>query len=370
MSTGTTTSAGRPVITAWSAVSPYGLGREAFAEGIRARAATAVKLDPEQWHVPLDEACLVPDFDVREVLGKKGTSKMDRLTGLALATTARLLYDADGVKTVETDDRTGFVLGTAMGSVQSMVDFTRDSLVNERPFYVDAGRMPNGVLNCAAGRCAIWHDLKGPNTTLAGGRISGLLALNYARRLLRLGRASQYICGSAEEFTPVHAWFEHHRRDEGAPAPLLGEGCGLLLVEDAETTERPALAEILAIETAVVLDGDVHDAVTRCVRRALDRADAPADEVWAACPSAAPGDLGRAEHEALAALVPAAALARVPGIDLMGDTSAATATFQIGAVLGVAETEPAARGRLALITAADPDGGVACALLRLGGAGE
>ena len=34
---------GTPVITGWSAVSPYGIGREEFAAGVRAGAKTAVE---------------------------------------------------------------------------------------------------------------------------------------------------------------------------------------------------------------------------------------------------------------------------------------------------------------------------------------
>ena len=66
-------------ISAWSAISPFGYGREAFADGVNGR------VDPSepagaQWSVPDERACLVPAFDVRERLGKKGTRAMDRLS--------------------------------------------------------------------------------------------------------------------------------------------------------------------------------------------------------------------------------------------------------------------------------------------------
>ncbi|MCP5877146.1 hypothetical protein NL390_32295, partial [Klebsiella pneumoniae] len=70
---------------------------------------------------------------------------------------------------------TALVLGTTTGSAESMMNFTRSSLEAEKPFYVDPALMPNAVMNCAAGQCAIWHQLKGPNTTIAGGRAAGLL---------------------------------------------------------------------------------------------------------------------------------------------------------------------------------------------------
>jgi len=355
------------VITGWSAVSPHGLGREEFAAGVRGGAKTASKAAADLGPLPSSDVCTVPGFDIQGLLGKKGTAKMDRLTALALVASDGLLLDGEGNRTVRTDDTTGVVLGISMGSLENVTGFLRQSYTNELPFYVDAGRIPFGSLNHAAGATAIRHGLKGPNTTVAGGRVSGLLALNYARRLMSQGRATKYLVGSAEEFSAAHAWFEHTAAGPGEHAPLLGEGCGLFLVEHAGTAERPVLAAVLSVETRVDIDDDPHAAVTACARRALDRAGVGADEVWAAVPCAAPTAAGRAEYEALTALLPAAALSRVPSMELLGDTSAASASFQIGAVLAITETDPESRGRIALVSAVDRDGAVACAVLRLMG---
>ncbi|MFF8643718.1 beta-ketoacyl synthase N-terminal-like domain-containing protein [Streptomyces sp. NPDC015345] len=355
-----------PVITGWSAVSPYGLGREEFAAGLRGGAKTAVRADPELGPLPSPDACMVPGFDIQGLLGKKGTAKMDRLTALALVASDGLLLDDEGNRTVRTDDSTGVVLGITMGSLENVTNFLRQSYTQARPFHVDAGRIPFGSLNHAAGATAIRHGLKGPNTTVAGGRASGLLALNYARRLMSQGRATKYLVGSAEEFSAAHAWYEHTAAP-GEPAPLLGEGCGLLLVEHAGTAERPPLAAVLSVETRVDIDDDPYAAVTACARRALERAGVGADEVWAAVPCAAPSAAGRAEHEALTALLPAAALSRVPSMELLGDTGAASASLQIGAVLAAAGSDHDAQGRIALVSAVDQDGAVACAVLRLMG---
>ncbi|MEU0049858.1 SDR family oxidoreductase [Streptomyces sp. NPDC006309] len=108
-----------PGITGWSAVSPYGVGRAAFAAGVRAGAKTAVKADAALGTLPSPEVCTVPGFDIQELLGKRGTAKMDRLTALALVTSDGLLRDADGAPAVPTDDRTGVVLGITMGSLET-----------------------------------------------------------------------------------------------------------------------------------------------------------------------------------------------------------------------------------------------------------
>ncbi|MEV0121300.1 beta-ketoacyl synthase N-terminal-like domain-containing protein [Streptomyces sp. NPDC050703] len=353
------------VITGWTAVSPYGVDRAAFTAGLRAREATAAPADGVAGTLPSPEACLVPGFDIRELLGKKGTAKLDRLSALVMVASDQLLCDADGERAVETDDRTGVVVGISMGSLETITDGMRQSLTNARPFYVDAGKIPVGTLNHAAGAAAIRHGLKGPNTTLGGGRVSGLLALNYARKLIGQGRATKYLCGSAEEFSAAHAWLEHVSVEQGEKTPLLGEGCGLLLVEPAGLAQGEPVAAVLAVESRIDIDDDPAAAVTACVGQALDRAGVRADEVWAACPSAAPGRAGRAESAAVASLVPAAALDRVPSMALLGDTSAAAASLQLAAVLAVAEGDAESAGRVALVTAVDRDGAVACAVLRL-----
>ncbi|GDY51202.1 hypothetical protein SVIO_018250 [Streptomyces violaceusniger] len=60
-----TDTAGSPVISAWSAISPLGLGSTEFSRGLGSGRRAAVRLDREEWQVPYQEACLVPGFDIR-----------------------------------------------------------------------------------------------------------------------------------------------------------------------------------------------------------------------------------------------------------------------------------------------------------------
>lgn len=354
----------RTVITAWSAVSPFGIGKDEFVSGVVTGADSSSTLDAEQWSGPDDRACVVPGFALREVLGKKGTRSMDRVTGLAVTAVRDLLRDSAGER-VSTGEETGLVLGSTTGSVQSMMDFTRASLVGEKPFYVDPSLMPNAVMNCAAGQCAIWHELKGPNTTIAGGRIAGLSALSYARGLLASGRAESVLCGAVEEFSTARAWLDHHRR--GADAAMLGEGCAMFLLEPAGFTGpgRNALAEVLAVESRVFLDGDLRSSLGACVDGVLARGGVDVEDVWAVSASGITGLVGEQEHAALTARFGQDVLDRAPSMAAVGDTWAASAAFQLGSLLGLAERSAAPSGAVALVSSVDDDGAVACAALRL-----
>ncbi|MFJ3928508.1 beta-ketoacyl synthase N-terminal-like domain-containing protein [Streptomyces sp. NPDC090022] len=364
-----TTAAGRPVITAWSAVSPYGIGRTAFTEGLRERRGTVTELGPEHGTTPDGVGHVVPGFSVREVLGKKGTRSMDRVTGLAVAAAGSLLDDSARNRGVGTGEGAAFALGTTTGSAQSMMDFTRDSLTGDQPFFVDPARFPNTVMNCAAGQSAIWFNLKGPNATIAGGRTAGLHALNYSRRLLGSGRARTVLCGAAEEFSQARAWLEHHSADRGTEAaPALGEGCAMLLVEPhtPQDAGQPVLAELLAVELGVVLDGDPRPALVSTLRAALRRAGVEAAAVAAVARSGAPGREGEGEAEAVREVFGAVEYADLTPTPLIGDTGAAAAAFQAAALLSYAEDPAAgAAGRIGVITSVDRTGTVGCALLAL-----
>ena len=312
---------------------------------------------------------LVPDFEVRKLLGRKGTRSMDRATGLAVTAAGQLLADDRVAGRDRVGENTGLVLGTSTGSAQSIMDFTRDSLVGARPFFVDPARFPNTVMNCAAGQCAIWHQLKGPNTTIAGGRVTGLHALQYALRLRKSGHADSVLCGAVEECSDARAWLERHSRGPEAAGTVLGEGCAMLLLGPAGGDSgdgADGLAEVLTLAFGVWhQESDIAPALAACVRRALKAAQAEPARVWAVSASGLPGALGAHEEAALADVFGTHRPERVRCSELIGETSAASAAFQVAAVLATAETHGDASGQIVLVTSFDHDGGIGCALMRL-----
>ena len=183
------------VVSAWSALSPFGHGRAAFADGVRRGEPVPPVPVKDDW--ARAEARVVPDFDIVEQLGRKGTSSMDRAGALAVATLRGLLRDEPG--SVAADPRTGVVLGTTSGSTRTQFEFTRDSLTRRKPYFVIPAQMPFALMNSAAAQCALWHGLTGPNSTIAAGRLAGPAVLRYAIRLLRTGRASGVFKVAAAE---------------------------------------------------------------------------------------------------------------------------------------------------------------------------
>ena len=76
-------------ITGWGVVSPIGLGADEFAAGLATgrdgRTDVSEMFDEP---IPRPDAYAIKDFNVKEHLGRKGTSFLDRSTALAMVRAA------------------------------------------------------------------------------------------------------------------------------------------------------------------------------------------------------------------------------------------------------------------------------------------
>ena len=225
-------------ITGYAALSRVGDGPAPLpaAAGVpvpRGDAATAA-LYPQQ--LPAGHATAFAGFDVRGYLGRKGTSFYDRATALAVVACGQALRDAAVLVDEDTRGRVGVVLGTTLGSFKSTSDYSRETLVQERPYLVNPVLFPNTVMNCAAGQAAIRLGLRGINATITGGPLAFLNAVRYAVNAIGQGYVDTMLVGAVEEFTPHRAWAAHLLGGGTAAAPA-GEGAAAFVVRAAGSTE-------------------------------------------------------------------------------------------------------------------------------------
>lgn len=294
---------------------------------------------------------VVTDLRTRLEAARVGPSRLaDRPSEMAADAVEAVLGDAlDGCPPA----RRGLVLGSGAVGIDQSMTLTTESLTRPRPYNVSPALVPACVMNYASALCAIRFDLQGPNATVTAGRVTGLAALTYAERLIRLGRADLVVCGAFEDLNDRRTAFQEIIG--GAHAPP-GEGCCVFLLETAGQAElggRPVLAEIAALESGIVT-GDEGDALSGIVGRALDRAGAAGADIAVAAVT------GDEEERLLRPLLPNAGWIRPA--EVVGDTLGAAAAFQVGAAV---LTDGASPGRLALVVATDPDGQAGSAVLRL-----
>lgn len=189
----------------------------------------------------LDVACApIEGFDPKRHLDRKGLGDLSRTSQLACAAASLLAPTLQGVPPAEA----GVVLGTAWGSLRSVVAFERSATV-DGPRFVDPFLFAETVANVPAGQVAIVFGWSACNATVAAGTASGLSALGSAIDLLAEDRAQVVVAGGADELNPplLMAW-----RNEGRLTPdpgslpcaatrsglVAGEGACLLAIESAE----------------------------------------------------------------------------------------------------------------------------------------
>lgn len=350
------------VLSGWSAVTAYGVGRDTLRDGVLSGRSAVVDLDRTEFPGHFDRAAVVPGFNAADYLGRKGTRTMSRSTAFAVTVIDLLLREL-GPEVTEDPEQIGLVLGVGQGNVQAAMEFTRGALTASKPYHVDAMRFPDTFLNRAAGYSAIWHRLKGPNTTIAGGRLSALLALSYAARLYRGGHCQRLLVGATEEYSKARALLVDAAGGQRGTLPLLGEGCVVALMEsaaDAAAAGRTPLATMLATHfRACTEPGSGAAELAACVHATLAKAGANADQVRLVVPL---GEHAEYEEAGIREVTGDAEPHWLRCRPLLGDAFAASAGLQLSAALAAERYWPEP-GDLALITGIDRDGTVGCALI-------
>jgi 3-oxoacyl-[acyl-carrier-protein] synthase II len=318
------------VISLMSLMSPAGAGEAAFTEALRAGGRTP--------------GGPVAGFEPAEAAASPA-QLVNRPSALAVAAVADLL-DRAGLDGWE-PARRSVVLGSGAAGVDESITMTRDSLTRARPDKINPALVPACVMNYAAALAAMRFDLRGPNVTVTAGRVTGLAALGYARRLLARDRADAVVCGAFEDVGERRTAIAEAAGVKGPAAA----GCGVFLVEPAARARaagRTVLAEILALDTGAFAEpADAEPVLAQTVDRALSRAGVDAADVGLFVPAGeeAPPHAGNPRV--------------VRPVEVFGDAFGAAAALQVAAA--ITEGSP---GGLALVTATDPDGQTGACLLR------
>lgn len=311
-------------------------------------------------------------FKAESYLPDKNLRPLDR-TGQLVASAAKLALESSGwtKKKLEEDD-VGLVLGTMFGSIHTISKFDRQALV-QGPSSASPMDFANTVINAAAGQTAIWHKLRGINSTIACGATSGLAALGYATDLIRHGQQTAVLAGGADEFCfESFTGFEQAGllyqvgEDTGYPIPFearrtgfaLGEAAALLMLEEWEAAVirgATILGEIRgygnSYDSLRHRSGSGTGAITRAIEAASTDAGIPLSDVDCIS-TAANGSIQLDQDEALAiealwngssSQIPVTAIKSLLG-ETLGASGALqliglTKTMQTGVLPGVPELE-------------------------------
>lgn len=298
------------------------------------------------------EAGEIRPFEPRAYLGERNLRPVDRTSRLLLAAAQAALDESGWTPELRAEREVGLVLGTTFCSVKTIAEFDRRGL-QLGPSHVSPLDFANSVINAAAGQTAIWHGLRGVNSTISAGEASGLLAIASGAGMISSGHTVALLAGGAEElcFESFLGHLRAHRLSKSTPLPLdarrsgfaLAEGAALLVLEEADAAAARGanvLAEILGHGAAFdpsESEAGAAKALARAVRIALDDAGVGPGEIDAVSLSANGSSTGdRAEAAGIAAALGerAAGLPVTAIKAMLGEALGASGGFQAVALLG------------------------------------
>jgi 3-oxoacyl-[acyl-carrier-protein] synthase II len=224
------------------AVTPLGMGARTLFE--RWAAGQVGVVDGE---APCSE------FDAIESLGHKTARRTDRFAQLALAASDEALADAgwspdDGGLPYEAG-RIGCVIGTGIGGIGT-IEVQQDVLRDRGAHKVSALSVPLLMSNAASGTVAMRHSLQGQSFGVVSACAAGAHAIGTAVRMIQAGDADAVVTGGAEAaltglaraaFAAMGATSElgvSRPFDARRDGFVMGEGAGVLVLEDLEAAER------------------------------------------------------------------------------------------------------------------------------------
>lgn len=241
----------RIVITGIGLVTPYGVGKDVFWNGLTSgKNAIDYLSTVDTANLPVKIGGEVKDFDPESLLGKKEARRMDRFTQFAVIAGIEAIKDA-GLDFDRVDrERVGVIIGSGIGGIHILEQ--QHSLLLERgPDRISPFFIPMLISNMASAYLPIMFGLTGISFSVNTACATGATAIGEAVKAIQSGECDIVITGGTDgAITPLSiAGFANMkalstRNDpESASRPfdaqrdgfVMAEGAGILVIEDLET---------------------------------------------------------------------------------------------------------------------------------------
>ncbi|MCJ2164911.1 MULTISPECIES: beta-ketoacyl-ACP synthase II [unclassified Pseudodesulfovibrio] len=264
----------RVVVTSVAAVTPLGNDAESSWQNLLAGKSgigKITKFDTTDFATKI--AGEVKGFDPDVYIGKKEARRMEMFTQYAVVA-SKMLFETAGWTIPESErDRVGTIIGVGLGGLETIED-CHEKLLKRGPSKISPFFIPVLIANMAAGQVSIATGAMGPNICTTTACASGTHGVGTAYTDIAMGRVNAMICGGAEStitplavagFNAMKALSVRNDEPELASRPfdkdrtgfIMGEGCGLLLLESLEHAKARG-ANILAEVVGYGASGDAY----------------------------------------------------------------------------------------------------------------
>lgn len=244
--------ANRVVITGLGVISPIGIGKDAFWQGLLAGKSGVGRIthfDPSDYKAQI--AAEVKDFKAADFIDRKEARRMDRYTQFAVAAT-KLAFEDSGIDLEKEDrERIGVFIGSGIGGIETLHD-QYNTIFTKGPSRVSPFCVPMMISNMAAGQASITFGLQGPSICPVSACATGTNAIGDALRVIQRGEADVMVAGGTEAcisplpvagFASMKALCtDMNDQPEKASRPfdknrsgfVMGEGAGVVILESYE----------------------------------------------------------------------------------------------------------------------------------------
>lgn len=238
----------------------------------------------------------VRNFDVAAYLTPKEARRMDRFIHLGMAAGIQAIKDSGLEITEANAERIGVNIGSGIGGLP-MIEDTHNEVLRASPRKISPFFIPGTIINMIAGNLSIMYGLKGPNLAMVTACTTSAHCIGEAGRLIEYGDCDVMVAGGAEAtitllavggFAAARALSTRNDDpatasrpwDKGRDGFVLGEGAGVLVVEEFEHARRRG-AKIYAELAGFGMSGDAYHmtapqedgtGAARCMSNALRNA--------------------------------------------------------------------------------------------------
>ena len=239
----------RVVVTGIGAITPIGIGADGLWNGLRqARSAvrTITRFDPAPFRTRI--AAEIDGFHPSDHIEERKARRIDRFGQFSVAATRLALHDAELDLAREDRDRTGVMMGTALGGV-GMAESQHARYVEGGIRAVDPALALMVFAGAASCNVAIEFGVSGPNSTNGMSCASGTIAIGDGFRAIARGDADIMLAGGAEAplaplsfgaFAIIRAMSTRNDDPASASRPfdvdrdgfVMGEGAAVLVLEE------------------------------------------------------------------------------------------------------------------------------------------
>ncbi len=264
----------RVVITGCGAVTPIGIGKEAFWNALERgeNGADFITLFDTAQHTT-KIAAEVKEFNPENWLDKKEVRRTDRVIHFAAAA-ADLAVEDSGLDIEKLDKNLfGVYVGSGEGGIHTLEENSR-VLYEKGPNRVSPFMVPMMITNMPAAYIAIRFGAKGPNMAVVTACASSINSMGEAYNCIARGDADVMLTGGAEAavsplatagFASLKALSNRNDDPKHASRPfdaerdgfVIGEGAGILVFEEYEHAKARG-AHIYAEVTGYGLSCDAH----------------------------------------------------------------------------------------------------------------